>query len=279
MSVPFDAVVAPLARSREALDALFGHIIILAHRGPLPCGFVEAYTALRARQLRAEMLTVQAAKAAGLHPPEDAPRSLAVIGACSPGNPTVTLSPAAIKAGREYLTDVAKRRRFVDQMLAKSYQENEAFRKIADAELLRLASAAQANTAEALPPPRNIGLLKLLYFIGGTPWGVTDVEAFRQGGNVDQLEGAEVVKLFQDVIATTAAVQAAIEAAPAPKKKKRGLPWWGWGLSLLGTAAASYAAWRLARSRRTALADIVEDDVVLPPRRRVRRGLRSRFDD
>jgi len=286
MSIAFAQIVVPVNRAREAIDGVFKLILDLADKaGAVPCGYLEAYSALRQRQLRVETLIREAARAMNVHPPEDMPRSFALVGSCAPGEQVLKLDPAFRKAGREYLADVAKRRAQVDQMLAQAYQTNTGFRQIADAGLSQLASVARANSEETLPPPRNVGLLKLFYLIGGTPWGVLETDEFRRQGMVEHVEGAEVMKILQDTSLLAQSITNALASAkPLVVEKKKGIPWWAIALGVIGLGGAGYAIHRVVKARHRAAflhdieealedSDDEEDADVLgtPTRRRKRR--------
>jgi len=231
-------VITGVQRGREGVDTLFGRLLDLAQREAVPCALIEAYSALRTRQLRIENAFVAAAKQAGMKPPEDAPRSFAIFGACTPGTTALTLDAKMVKAGREYLKQVADRRVKMDAALLQAYKDNVGFRTQSDQYLQMLAPYAQANTVEALPPPRNIGLLKLFYFIGGSPWNVAEAEKLRTL-TVPGIEEAEVTKLFKDIGTTTDAVNDLVTASPPPKTGAARMPWWGWVLSALAVASAA----------------------------------------
>lgn len=232
-----DSLLPLLHRARQSLDRTYEAFVKVAkYDGGIPCDAVSVYTRLRREVLRLEGALIVEARKRNLHPPEDVPRSFALLGACAPGAGEVRLDKEQIALGETYVAQVKARAKQSAQALRAAYEASPEFAAHARGLLEYIAPYAKAGTEEVAPaPPQNLPLLFLLYYAGGTIWPIQEAEAFWR------LELAVVDRRDAETVYREAAVleQAAVafeeEATPPPPI----LPWYGWlGLGL-GSAAAA----------------------------------------
>jgi hypothetical protein len=221
-------IIPYLARGREAIDQLYERIV----RSPkILCAALDGYRAVRAKQLFLEGLIVAEARAAGIHPPEDVPRSFAEFGACAPGEIDSTLAPEARKAAVEYLQLIAKRRAATDAAFAKMYGANPAFKARVD-QLLPLLVPLGTVQGSRLAP------LRLIYFVGGTPWAPDEAEKLL----ALELRNASLpatLRLLRETQTLDAALSDLSKLSGAPEAKPSGKrsPWLI-AAGVVGTAVA-----------------------------------------
>lgn len=237
-----------LYRARASLEAGYAALLeVAAHEG-IPCEAVSVYTGLRRELVAAEDRIVKAARLAGLHPPEDVPRALALLGACAPGQAEVRLDGETRALGKNHVDAVQQRAQLSDLALRAAYAANAEFAAHARAMVEWLAPLAQAGTAEAAPaPPQNLVLLRLLYYLGGTIWPVMEAERlWPMDLDVVSVESASTL-FRQAAVFERAAAALAEEAAPPPPLLS-GRGWFGVALGFTAAATGLGAlSWYLSR--------------------------------
>lgn len=229
--VPHLAEMLPLlARARESLDRGYASLVHVGALEPIPCEAVTVYTRLRRALQDAEGAIVDAARAAGLHPPEDAPRTLALLGACPPGMREMRLGKEAIALAEAYLDGLASRTKREDEALRKAYGQDKTFAARARQIVEAFAVHARAGTDEAAPmPPRNLVLLRLIYTLGGSLWTFADAEGLL--ASKIQVADPVALKALWQQATQFESVARELEEATAPPPPL--LPGWGWG-ALIG---------------------------------------------
>ncbi len=284
-----------LARSRETLEESYAQAVEVAAKGPLPCVVLDAYRSMRDRQLRLENQLLAEVRTKGIIPPEQAPRSLATFGACSPGETETTLNPETLKLARDYVRKTKISAEAVDTALRKVYDASPIFAKHADALLTSLTAYARAGTSETSPAPANISLLRLVYYLGGVPWRI--VEKGPSGGTpsegeklrllaVTTVKPQEAIDLMREAAFYAKTISELSEARGAVAVPKKATSYWplilGGGTTLV-SVGLGLVVWKLAKREEIARAErysFMEAEAeperrALPPRRRRRRRARS----
>lgn len=231
------SILPLLARARESLERGYDALIQAAsHAESIPCEAVTVYTRLRRELLRMEKRIVDEARKMNLHPPEDVPRSLALLGACPPGAGEVLLSEDAIALGQSYASAVKQRAQIADDALRAAYNASPEFADRCRQYVEAFAPYARAGTDEAAPaPPKNLALLRLVYFLGGSMWTVRDAEALLYS-DIDVVPYADVETLWrQSGMFEQAAASLEEDVRPPPPF----LPGWGWAALALGAVATT----------------------------------------
>lgn len=246
MSARLTVVLPLLSRTRDALDGVYEALVRSAGRAPIPCVAIEVYKTTRRRALDMENAVVVEAKKAGLHPPEDVPRSLPLFGACPPNQNMLTFKPDAVANALRYVETVKHRIAATDKALTALFDENPEIHKHLTGLLDAIVAAghARVGTPEASPPPGNISLLRLFYYLGGSIWPLTDADTLMRM-ETDVLTEEDVKALYRDAQDLANATKE-IETATAEKtsffKDKKAILILG-GVSLLGATATGLAVW------------------------------------
>lgn len=237
-----------LARARAALEHGYECLIETAKHEPLPCDAIVVYTETRRDLLRQEDLIVNEARTHDLHPPEDVPRGLALLGACAPGAGDVKLSKDQLDLGANYIEAVKHRAKLSDEALRLGYGKEPEFAAHARKLVEYLAPYAQAGTDEAAPaPPRNLTLLRLFYYLGGTIWPVPEADQLWRLETINVTTEEALTLYRRALIFERNAEDLAEEAKPDPPLLSgKGWAMLGGGLAV-AAAGIGTLAWKLNR--------------------------------
>jgi hypothetical protein len=247
----------------------YRRIVNLAANGGVPCVVLDSYRLLRMKQSELEAIIRDAAKAAGIMVPEDAPRSLGMFGGCSPGDDEVNFTPEAIMHGRAYIAGVDKRAHVTDNVLRELWRENafvplgvtsdnkpfgvkarDQFKFLLD----QLAPFARAGTRETSPSPHNLSLLRLIYYCGGTAWPISEGEKLRmldvpldqQAPKVVFAEANALDEILDDFFSSRGLNDAGEPSGDVEDSKSKWL-WIGGGVTTALTVGVGVATWYFGR--------------------------------
>jgi hypothetical protein len=204
-------------------------IVDLAKVGQIPCVAIAAYSTVRSRQQQAEEAVVAEAKAHGLHPPEAAPRSFAMLGACVPGQMLTAATPRAIQSGLEYLRGIQTRRQKQVAALKKKYSTEESFRKLVDVMLAKLGAA------------ENLELLLPYFAVGGELWPVEET-AKLMNMEIGSVTEAALQAANAEAESLRVGLEQMLETRRQPDKSD-GSRWWLWALGAVGVVGLGLGAW------------------------------------
>lgn len=215
-------LIAMLGVTRDGIEDVFADVAALSRIGPLPCSAVEAHNAIRDRQLLLETQVTEAARAAGIKPPEEVPRAIDGFGACPPNVEEAALPVGTQKILQDKAADVVKRRGGITEAFAKAMAQSADFR--------RFVQSQTAASAPVKPEPRHI------FALGGSPWMVPETVRLLSLPLTVPSE-ADAYALVIDVAKTRSALLHLQEhTAPAPPSK------WKWPLLIGGGAVATLSA-------------------------------------
>jgi len=279
------AVLPFFARAREALEDCYDLMASAGVDRPIVCQAISAYQATREKLLGLEKVAIEEAKRAGLHPPETAPRSLGSFGNCPPGRSEVTITKASSVGAKKHVEAVKKLADAADKAYLAEYKKNSAFQTAADRLITALApviSPAEAAT-EA-----GIGALRLLFYLGGSPWTIAESEKLL-GMAFSSFEEAEVAAIYEEAGAVLRACREFYGFVREDLKKQQGFTMklvLGsaaiLGLTLAGTATYYFTRPKAEpepapRKRRSKRVDVIDTEgyyqmagsepLGLPPRR------------
>lgn len=258
--VPRTGSILPLlSRARASLERAYAAIIQGAEHAPVPCDAVAVYSRLRTELLRLETAYVTEARKRGIHPPEDVPRALALIGACPPRAEETQFAADQIEYGKSYVEGVQQRERLTDKAFAKAFAASPEFATVARSHLEWLGPHARAGTPEAAPaPPQNLALLRLIYYLGGSPWAIKDAESFLYL-DIPVVKPEDALAIYRESSTLEQlAIAFAEEVSPPPPVIG------GRGWAIIGTMTAALAtvggvaAWKYTKGSRKQETDSAE---------------------
>jgi len=242
-----------LSEGRKLVDTVFARLVELGSYDPneIPCTAILAYTTIRQRQAQTEAAVFAEIKAKGMHPPEGAPRSQAIVSSCQANQVNAKVPPEATTSGKAYLLERAKKKKAQIAAITKKYGEDASFKALIDSLLAKM--SAQGNMTLVLP-----------YFtVGGELWPAEETGKFM----ISDFDSVTEPMLTASNVEATR-TKDAVEALAALKRPLEAKRKWVWPVLIgLGTVAGVGAGLWYLKGKEGEMDDGAEDELEARPER------------